>query len=136
MRFITVSFLLLFIIQCIQAQTGNKPYNCTFYFDSISNRTIYTETDKMPDCKNCGLILNRLISNINPDYKPKNDKGHGTISLIVETSGKVTNVRIIDSVSEQVDRQVVEFFKRTNDWICGYCKGVPVPVEIQIQYQL
>ena len=58
-----------------------------------------------------------------------------TASFIVEKTGAISNVKVIDGDSGEVDEQLVEMIKSTQPWQPGAEKGLPVRVEMRMPVQ-
>ena len=134
MRHLMISLILIMTINFTYSQTNNFN-DCTFYYDSIANRKIYTFVDKMPEYDNkTGFFVN-LVSNIELDSIPEMIDIKGAVSFIVEIDGKTSNIKIIDTVNEKFDKSIIEFVRNASKWECGYCNGIAVPVEMKIPYR-
>lgn len=65
----------------------------------------------------------------------KEMKKNITASFIVEKTGAISNVKVIDGDSGEVDEQLVEMIKSTQPWQPGAEKGLPVRVEMRMPVQ-
>ena len=139
--FKNLNYLLFFIIlislsNYANSQIDNLSSDCTYYFDSIVNRKIYTFVDEMPVFDNKTSFLVNLVSSLEIDSLIKMNDTKGVVSFIIETDGKTTNIKIIDSINKSIDERVIDFIEKTKKWKCGYCNKKPVPVELKIPYRI
>lgn len=105
----------------------------TSYYDKSNNRVIYNFTDSMPRITQ--EFLHRLLNlNINEPVEFIDTKG--IISFVIETNGTVSNIKILDSVSNDIDKQIIKIVSEWKNIPIGYCQGVPVPIEIKIPYHI
>jgi protein TonB len=56
-------------------------------------------------------------------------------SFIVEKSGELTEVKVVDGADEQLGREVVQAIKATSPWTPGEERGVPVRVQVRLPVQ-
>ncbi|MFC2152847.1 energy transducer TonB [Bacteroidota bacterium] len=133
MRQIFVFLFTLCLTVNVQGQNENDK-DCTFYFDSISNRNIYTLVDRMPKSSENSNLEVKIASGLEMDSIPNITDTYGEVTFIVETDGSISNINIINSVNKVIDQDVINYFKKTNKWKCGYCGETPVPVEMIIPY--
>ena len=134
MRYILILLILITTIDYSYAQTSNSK-ECAFYYDSTGNRKIYTSVDKMPAYDDSGGFPVHLVSEVTMDSIPEMSDTKGAVTFIVETDGKITNIKIIDTINAEIDKQVIDFIKCSDKWLCGYCNGSAVPVEMLIPYR-
>lgn len=118
---------------------GNKVTNldifdCPSYYDKFTKQVIYYYTDSMPDITEdfARLLLPNLKINESVEYIDTK----GVISFVIETNGTTSHIKIIDSISKDIDKQIIDLVKAWNNLPIGYCKGNPVPVEIKEPYHL
>ena len=106
---------------------------------------IYTDVDVKAEYPNGGEqgFISHLLKNI------KLGKPHENIDIeikldfefVVEPKGKVTNIRLLNSINEDVDKQLIKAIKKSKKWKPALVSGKPVrslytisqPVKIQVK---
>ncbi|MBL7951952.1 MAG: TonB family protein [Flavobacteriales bacterium] len=95
---------------------------------------LYTRAETMPSMPGGEKALVRTIKE-KVDPTGKEVKGEAMASFVVEKDGKLTDVKVIDGVSESIDDQVVDVIKSTSPWTPGVDKGLPVRVQMRVPVQ-
>ena len=95
---------------------------------------LYTRAETMPSMPGGEKALVRTIKE-KVDPTGKTVKGEAMASFIVEKNGDLTDVKVIDGVSQAVDDQVVEVIRSTSPWTPGVEKGLPVRVQMRVPVQ-
>ena len=108
--------------------------DCSHYVDSITNRKVYTFVDKMPEFGNHKGFLVNLVSDIEIDSAFTIVDTKGQVEFTVETDGKVSDVKITDTINQEIDKEVFDFVVKSK-WKAGYCDKRPVPVRMIIPYR-
>jgi len=71
-----------------------------------------------------------LANNIQyPDYeRAHNVQGTVILTFIVEKNGKVSNIKVLEHVSNNIDKEAIRVLKSSPDWISGTAYGRPARV--------
>jgi TonB family protein len=83
-----------------------------------------------------GVTNPTIVTQVDPEYSDDARKAHLTgfvmLSIVVNTSGKATNIDVIKSLGMGLDEKAVEAVRR---WVFkpGTSKGVPVNVRAQVK---
>jgi protein TonB len=62
-------------------------------------------------------------------------KGKATASFIVEKSGDLTDVKVVEGSDVQLNEKLVEAIRSTSPWNTGVEKGQPVRVQVRMPVQ-
>jgi hypothetical protein len=105
--------VILISIFCLSSFSQEFDSDCVYYVDTITNRKVYNMVDKMPEYGNHKSFMANLVSNIKIDSSFTTVDTKGQIEFIVETDGNVSNVVIIDTISKDIDKEILDFvFKK------------------------
>ncbi len=127
MKYSLTIFILFWTVLLI-GQTDNSTTDCKTQFDSLSNRTIYTMVDKLPEFPGGvdslhSFVRNNLIwPNDGADFQ-----GYVYVSVIVETDGNLTNKLILRGIYEFADKEALRIVGKMPKWNPGKCNGKIVP---------
>jgi hypothetical protein len=116
--------------------SGIKVYDCPAFYDKDLKRVIYTYSNNIPLQTIAQKFLSEIISNIKIEDIPKPIDAKGIVAFVIDTNGIVFKIEILNSISKNIDNQIVEMMKRWDNFPTGYCKGNPVPVEIVLPYHV
>jgi protein TonB len=135
----SLTILLLFWTILLFGQIDNAKTECKTQFDSLSNRTVYTVVDTLPEFPGGVDSLQKYIRNniIWPD-DGADFQGFVYISVIVETDGNLTNKTIFKGIYEFADKEALRIVGKMPKWNPGKCNGKVVPVKycIPIKFKL
>ncbi len=94
---------------------------------------VYTRAETMPQHGRGSdkEFVRYIRDNVTPPIG-KRIKGSVTASFIVEKDGMLTDVKVVDGKSAEVDRQVIQAIKATEPWRPGTDKGQPVRVVMRM----
>jgi TonB family protein len=99
-----------------------------------SDEKIFFIVEKMPEYKGGFYSLGQYITGMQEKIaKAKNLKGEAYIGFTINPEGRVTDVKIMESDSEQVGDQAGKIVMNMADWEPGAQRGVAVPVDFVIQ---
>ena len=127
-----------------------KPVSVTYTFPVIFQLNDRENTDVFPfqlaeqkptfNGGDANEFLKWVNANISyPENCRKNGiSGRVFLSFIVRETGKVTDVKILRSVHEELDREAVRVIGMSPDWTPGMVDGKPVPVSFNfpVTFQL
>jgi hypothetical protein len=120
---------IVFLTNLLFGQTSGTTMDCLTIFDTVSNRTIYTTTDTMPEYPGgIDSMSNFINSNLHWPDDGVNIQGAVYISFIVEMDGNLTNKRILRGFYKNADKESLRIVDKMPKWKSGKCKGVAVPV--------
>ncbi len=129
MRFILLFTLCIFYTLSNIAQTSS--------LNTISNQdSIKAELKiKMPVFEGG---QDRLITYLSTSLKYPDDavkdsiQGRVLVEFMISTTGKVTNAKVLTSLSPSCDKEAIRVVSSMPDWIPGESKGKPVKVIMKI----
>ncbi|MGD9931565.1 MAG: energy transducer TonB [Mangrovibacterium sp.] len=119
-----------------------------FAFGQVNQRIMVGEIEVTPpkfagteklvermQMQNFSTIENYLISQI--EYRQNTrkwyDEGTEVVKFIVTADGKVTDFEIINSVSPDIDEEIIHVLKSTEGlWLPGFNNGLPVDMEKEV----
>ncbi len=84
---------------------------------------------------NTELIREFFIKNVNYPESALDCYAEGTeiVQFVITPEGKVTNFKVVNSVSTEIDKEFIRVLKTTNGmWKPGYNNGVPVAMEKEV----
>lgn len=113
------------------APLAEKVYNP----DVLAN-ILYTRAETMPSFR--GGDERAFVRTVKEGVKVpagSSVKGPVMASFVVEKSGELSDVKVIDGKDEAIDGQLVEMIKSTSPWTPGAEKGVPVRVQMRVPVQ-
>jgi TonB family protein len=96
---------------------------------------VYTRAQTMPEFPGGEKALVRVIQDKVKAPEGRPFKGQVMASFIVEKSGELTEVKVVDGADEQLGREVVQAIKATSPWTPGEERGVPVRVQVRLPVQ-
>jgi len=125
---------LLFTLLCLcafavaKAQTDTPPVNDT---------TIYTKVDKAPEfvggkSKFYGFL--GATTRYPRHAREHNIQGRVELSFVVESDGKLSNIKIIKSVAPDIDAEALRVLKLSPNWSPGIKDGQPVRTRFQTPF--
>lgn len=103
--------------------------------DALAN-ILYTRAETMPTYR--GGDERAFVRTVKEGVKVpagSSVKGPAMASFVVEKSGELSDVKVIDGKDEAIDDQLVEMIKSTSPWTPGAEKGVPVRVQMRVPVQ-
>ncbi len=99
-----------------------------------SDEKIFFIVEKMPEYKGGFYSLGQYITGMQvKTAKAENLKGEAYIGFTINPEGRVTDVKIMESDSEQIGEQAAKIVMNMADWEPGAQRGVAVPVDFVIQ---
>ena len=138
MKYYLTSIVLLWTV-FLFGQTDNVKTECKTQFDSVSNRTVYTMVDKLPEFPGGVDSLKRFVRN-NLTWPDDGCDYQGTVyvSVIVETDGYLSNKTILRGICEFADKEAFRIIEKMPKWNPGKCNENVVPVKycIPIKFKL
>lgn len=125
-----LTFFILFWTVLLSAQIDISKEECKTQFDSISNQMVYTLADNLPEFPGGIDSMKRFIANnlIWPD-DGANFNGTVFVSVIVESNGSLSNLRIARGIYEHADTEALRIIGKMPKWNPGKCNGEIVPVK-------
>lgn len=75
-------------------------------------------------------LLYYLSASINYPHvaRENNVQGIVTVSFVVDRGGKISDVRIVESVSPEIDKEAIRVFQKMPRWEPGRINGIPIRV--------
>ncbi len=132
MKYYLTIFMLLWIVRSF-SQAQNTEEKCKFYFDSISNRQIYSIVDVLPEFPGgTDSLASFIAKNL---YWPNTEvdfQGKVYVSVIVETDGSLTNKLILKGIYDLADKEALKIIEKMPKWKAGKCNDKKVPVKFII----
>jgi protein TonB len=109
--------------------------------EQTSDTTVFFVVDEEPQFPgDDNARLRFLAQNISYPEKAQNEgkQGRVTVQFIVEKDGSLTNVKIVEGVSPELDAEAVRVIRSMPKWIPGKQRGVNVRVSymLPIQFRL
>ena len=99
-----------------------------------SDEKVFFIVEKMPEYEGGFYALGQYVTGMQEKIaKAENLKGEASIGFTINPEGKVTDVKIMESDSEQVGEQAAKIIMNMSDWEPGAQRGVAVPVDFIIQ---
>ena len=120
-------------------ETG-KPKQERFYTINPLDAQVYTEPDMMPEFFGGQEAFDKyLVDNIKSTYKSKvpNKKSEVMVSFVINQSGLPDEVKIINGLSAEIDKEVVSVLTNMPRWLPGQkdkknvSVGMLFPIEIK-----
>lgn len=101
----------------------------------------FTVVEEMPEYPGGKEAMYKfLVNNIKYPEESRKNGTQGTVftTFIVEKSGKISNIRVLKSVNEELDKEAVRVISEMPKWNPGKEKGKPVRVvfNLPISYKL
>jgi len=100
---------------------------CRVRENIIEGRRIYSMVNEPPIYPGGEDALLHLIRR-ELDHTDMFSSPNTYVSFVVETSGWITNTKVIRSPSPQAKKEAIRFLKRMDRWTPGKCNGKDVPV--------
>ena len=96
---------------------------------------IYTRAQQMPEFPGGGERA--FVRYVRDKVEANGDRVKGTITttFVVERTGELSNVKVVESQGDIIDGRVVEAVKQTGPWQPGEEKGQPVRVQMRVPVQ-
>lgn len=137
-----MNVFLLNILSCVILSCGAHSYTyttdsseCTFFYDSVQKRTIYTYVDKMPEYKGS---MNEVLLFFNKQFSyPEQEIFQGSIRLefIINEKGEIINPKIVSKENDNItpaEKEALRVLKLMPKWNPGECHGRRVPVKMYL----
>lgn len=102
--------------------------------ESLEN-IIYTRAQQMPSFPEGEKAFVRVIDQKMSGPAGDRTKGKATASFIVEKSGDLTDVKVVEGSDVQLNEKLVEAIRSTSPWNTGVEKGQPVRVQVRMPVQ-
>jgi protein TonB len=96
---------------------------------------IYTRAQQMPSFPEGEKAFVRVIDQKMSGPAGDRTKGKATASFIVEKSGDLTDVKVVEGSDVQLNEKLVEAIRSTSPWNTGVEKGQPVRVQVRMPVQ-
>ena len=107
----------------------------TYAQEVKKDTSVYTFVEKMPQYPGGeDALMKYLAININYPSDSKDSGVQGTVyaSFIVEKDGSITNVKILRSLSNSCDKEVIQVIKAMPNWKPGEQGGKPARVQFNL----
>jgi len=99
-----------------------------------SDEKIFFIVENMPEYEGGFYALGQYVTGMQEKIaKTENLKGEAYIGFTINPEGKVTDVKIMESDSEQIGEQAAKIVMNMADWEPGAQRGVAVPVDFAIE---
>jgi protein TonB len=149
MKKLLLSFILLSLVVCAKAQTTNPPDVPDLDKLEVKDTTrvdktpghVFTSIEMAPRYPGGTTAFFRYIG-LNLRY-PKNNlknkiEGKVTIAFVVDTDGSLTQIKVLNGVSPDIDAEAIRLIKNSPKWIPGIQNGRPVrvPYSVIIDFKL
>lgn len=133
--------ILLFLLQLpilwscdVQHRINSTAKDCKQEYDSILQRQVYANVDKMPEFEKGEIGLLKFFTD-NFQYPKDQDLFQGSINLVfvIDTNGKVMDSRILNKSKAEltlVDKEALRVLAIMPKWKAGSCEGRKVPVRM------
>jgi len=121
------NILILFaILFTLVGNAQEEAPNCATKFDSLSNRQVYFFADSIPEFPGGKDALFAFLSE-NLKHPQHCIAGKVYLSFIVESTGKLTNKRIIRGIEKDANQEALSVVDKMPNWKPGICNGEAVP---------
>lgn len=103
--------------------------------DEAEEQTIFTVVESMPDFPGGDAArIKYLNENIKYPQMARESgiQGRVFVTFVVETSGAVTDVRILRGIGGGCDEEAIRVIKNMPNWIAGKQRGKPVRVQFNM----
>jgi len=97
-----------------------------------SKKDFFVVVEEMPKFNNGGLDKARDYIAQNIKYPTTGIEGKVFVNFVVESNGKVSNVKIVKSINPDIDKEVVRVIENMPDWTPSKQRGKNVPVQFTI----
>ncbi|MFB6320820.1 energy transducer TonB [Saccharicrinis sp. FJH54] len=126
-----IAFITGFILISFHSYSINSDtLRCVPYTDSISKTEYYVFVDSMPHYPGGDGELIKFFMN-NFQYPQEIDACCMIIiGFIIDAEGKMKDLKIIRSLQDDFDKEVLRVMRLMPDWKPGKCSGKPVPVKM------
>lgn len=135
-KIVLLLFLQLCVLWSCNAQHGvsRSSPSCSQEYDSILQRRVYTNVDKMPEFEKGEIGLLKFFKD-NFRYPESQNSFQGSINLvfIVDANGRVTDGYIHKKEKTEltlVDKEALRILSNMPNWKAGSCEGRSVPVRM------
>ncbi|MDB5011782.1 MAG: TonB family protein [Mucilaginibacter sp.] len=126
--------LLLILIPTVFSIISYAQKTDTAKYSFDSDKIYTTPVEVMPEyCGGTDRLYFRLehIRYIFSD-RMKNIQGKVLVSLVIEKDGSVSNIKIVQGLTEEQDKEVIRVVKNLRKWKPGIQAGKPVRVQLFI----
>ncbi len=96
---------------------------------------VYTRAEVMPEAPGGEKVFLRVLQDKVIIPSGKEMKNSMAASFIVERTGELSDVKVIDGDGGEVDQRTVDVIRSTAPWKPGADKGLPVRVQMRIPVQ-
>jgi len=111
---------------------------CILILDSTSNRQVYILVDMLPEFPGGNDAMLTFISENIKIPKEADVQGTVYVSVIVEPTGQLSNIRIMRGIGGGCDEAALKVLDMMPNWVPGLCHGTAVPVSmvVPIKYRI
>ncbi len=132
MKTIKILFICMFVSTYVFAQNV-PPYTIA---ETNVNQPKFMAV-KMENNTNKSALHSYIAKNFNYPSSDWVQEGTQVVRFVVSSSGEVSDFNIVNSVSPQIDQEVIRVLKGTNKmWTPGQSNGVPVAMEKEISVKI
>jgi hypothetical protein len=107
---------------------------------SYQNSTVLEHSDTMPEYKGGMDNFYYKLSQIHYTFLDRmyGCQGRVTLMMVVEADGSLSNLKVVNGLSEKQDLEILRVVRRLNKWKPGTANGQPVRVlcAIPISFQI
>lgn len=97
-----------------------------------SKKDFFVVVEEMPKFNNGGLDKARDYIAQNIKYPTNGIEGRMYVNFIVESDGRVSNVKVVKSINPDIDKEVIKVIENMPNWTPGRQRGKNVPVQFTI----
>lgn len=93
--------------------------------------------EEMPFYQGGHRGLGQYVKKSQAELKAKNPnlQGKATVGFTIDTSGKVTNIRVVNTTTPEAAEAMIAIIKRMEGWTPGKQREHPVPVDFEMQLE-
>lgn len=127
-----IIFLNLISLNCVNRKVGiNK--SCPSFYDILSNRTIYTFVDKMPEYEGGNVefvsYLTRHLVIPNQSFIQASFQ----IEFVIDSNGQLIMAKFLNKENSELtdlEKAIINVLNNSPSWQSGKCNGRNVPVKL------
>lgn len=131
----TIKFFIFCMVAALIAQAQDVP---PFVADEAEIVPPKFKESAMATWQSSASINDYVAGNFNLVIEAGDmQEGTEVVNFLVTEEGKIRNIKIINSVSREVDQEITRVLSNTNNmWIPGQNNGIPVAMEKEIAIQI
>jgi hypothetical protein len=123
-------------INLLQYIRSNEQSKCVLHIDTLTEKEFYLNPETLPTFP--GGIKNMekfIIENAKFNFNIADAQGKINFEFIVNEKGEIINLKILQSLVDEWDNELIKTLKKMPKWQPGTC-NITVPVKMRFSFKI